>query len=234
MALAPSKILKLTPTVLSMLLPGLFNPAKGIGRVAAAGLSKKGLRGAAFDYPALTDDFYYGNMDGRLTVPDTKTYVDGQETVKPALNVGINRGDAGAALVQTLQQHNKAVANGTESQLSQWWPGQDTKPRIMFNPTSTAVEGVRITTDGKIQVKWLKGSKWYTYKGGDDLRETTEIAKELLTAPSIGRAVARMAWGKYPTKYRHTDSKDLLGPKERDPELGWWGAAHFDPTAIGG
>lgn len=232
MAAAASKILKLSPVLLQMLLPGLFNAQGTVGRFAARGLAKRGLGGAAFDYPALTEDFYYG-QNGTLVDPDTKTWVDGQVTVKPAMNQGINRGDAGAALVQTLQQHNKAVANGTESQLSQWWPGEDRQPRIQFNPTSTAVKGVRITTDGKIQVQFRNGTgKWYSYRGGDDLRETTEAAKELLTAPSIGRAVARMAFGKYPTKYRHTDSKDLLGPKERDPELGWWGAAHYDPTAV--
>ena len=233
MAMSMSKILKLTPAVLQMLLPGFFNPSRGIGRAVASGLSRRKLQGSAFDYPELTEDFYYGNPDGTLTLPDTKTWVDGKETVRPAMNVGINRGDAGAALVQTLQQHNKAVANGTERQLMQWWPGEDTQPRVMFNPTSTAVKGVRITKDNKIQVQFRSGDgKWYTYKGGNDLRETTDIAKELLTAPSIGRAVARMAWGKYPTKYRHTDSKDLLGPKERDPELGWWGSAHYDPTAL--
>lgn len=233
MAVSASKILKLSPVLLQMLLPGMFNARGTVGRYAARGLARRGLAGAAFDYPAMTEDFYYGNPDGTLTLPDTKTWVNGEETVKPAMNVGINRGDAGAALVQTLQQHNKAVANGTESQLVQWWPGKDTKPRVSFNPTSTAVRGVKITPDNKIQVQFRSGTgKWYTYKGGDDLRETTDIAKELLTAPSIGRAVARMAWGKYPTKYRHTDSKDLLGPKERDPELGWWGAAHYDPTAV--
>jgi hypothetical protein len=228
MAVSASKILSLSPTILKMLLPGFFNPAGTVGRYAARGLARKGMAGAAFDYPAMTEDFYYPVIPFAET-----TTVEGQVTKLPALNRDIMRGQAGSALVQTLQQHNRGIADGTEPHLKQWWPGEDKQPRIQFNPSSSAVKSVRITTDNKIQVQFKNGNgKWYTYRGGDDLRETTEAAKDLLTAPSIGRAVARMAFGKYPTRYRHTDSKDLLGPKQQDPELGWWGYEHYDPTAV--
>jgi hypothetical protein len=43
-----------------------------------------------------------------------------------------------------------------------------------------------------------------------------------------------MAFGKYPTKYRHTDSKDLIGKPTYDPQMGWFGKKYYDAEAAGG
>ena len=225
MAVSWKKILELMPSMAQAFLPGLFNPAASLGRAATKSLASGLLKGAALDYPDLPEDFNYP-----ITDPGNETWVDGKKTVKPALNLGVQRGYSKSALVQTLQQHNKGIADGNERSLERWWPGEDTQPRIMFNPNSTAVEGVKITDDGKIQVKWIKGSKWYTYKGGDNLLETTEIARDLLTAPSIGRALVRKG------KLFHTDRKDLLGKPTPAPEseMGWWGREYYDASAAGG
>ena len=73
-------------------------------------------------------------------------------------------------------------------------------------------------------MKWIKGNKWYTYKAGNTLRESSEWAKDLLTAPSIGRALVRKG------HYAHKDSKDLTGKPVADANVGWWGRKHYNPN----
>jgi hypothetical protein len=234
MAVSWKRILDLVPTLVTSVLPGLL-AGGAVSRVAGKAAAKKGLAGAVFDYPPLPGDFNY-----QVTKLSNKTWVTGKdgkphETTLPALNPNIDYANADAALVQTIQGHNQAVRNGTEGTMVQWWPGQDTKPRVAFGPSSSAVRGVKIGKDGKIYIQWHgKNSKWYRYRGGTDLRDTTDIVKSLLTSPSIGRAVARMAFGKYPTKYRHTDSKDLIGKPTYDPQMGWFGKKYYDAEAAGG
>lgn len=230
MAMSWSKILEVLPKLARGMLPGLIVSGSPLARGAEKTLARAGLKGAVWDYPDLPGDFNYP-----ITNPINETWVDGKKTVTPAKNLGVQRGYSKSALVQTLQQHNKGIADGNERSLERWWPGEDTQPRIMFNPNSTAVDGVQIVKDAKtgalkIQVKWIKGSKWYTYNGGDDLLETTEIARDLLTAPSIGRALVRKG------KLFHTDSKDLLGKPTPAPEseIGWWGREYYDAAAAGG
>lgn len=181
---------------------------------AAAG---KKLKGATFTYPEMTNDFYYP------MVTDVKsTVVNGHKTQLPSLNFGIDRANQAAALVQDLGAHNVAVANGNEKDLEQWWPNQDTRPRREIHPTSSAVDGIRINKNGTVSVKFIKGSKWYTYQAGRDIRESSEMAKDLLTSPSIGRALVRKG------KFAHADSKDLTAPKVADPNVGWWGRKYYN------
>jgi hypothetical protein len=200
---------------------GIFRAAgaMGGGGRGRGGIASAVLNGAALDYPELPDDFLYN----RFTDPGNRTTIDGVETVLPAMNSGWDFRNADAALVQTLQAHNRAVANGTEKDLEEWWPGEDSHPRRYIHPRSTAVEGIMLRPDGKIQVKWIKGSKWYTYNGGGDLREATEAVKSLMTAPSIGRALVRngkRAWG---------DSKHVIDKAGHpDPNLGFWGKKHYE------
>jgi hypothetical protein len=214
--------LQLVPGLVTSLLPGLFTPGGALAKAVKGSLSRSGMKGAAFDYPLLTSDFNYP-----INTLVTDTWVNGKKTKLPALNSGLIPANAEAALVQTLQGHNKAVADGTEKDLVQWWPGEDTEPRMQFNPTSSAIEGVRINKDGRIQVKWIKGSKWYTYRGGSDLRNTTDAVKELLTYPSIGRALARGKKGGV-GGFAHADSRDLTGKPKYDPNIYWWGNKYYE------
>ena len=228
MAVSWKRVLDLVPTLVTSVLPGLL-AGGAVSRVAGKAAAKKWLAGAVFDYPEkMPQDFDYP-----ITQLSNKTWVTGKdgkphETVLPGLNPNIDYANADAALVQTIQGHNQAVKNGTEKTMVQWWPGEDNKPRVAFGPASTAISKVIINKDGEIQVQWKGGGKWYTYKNGTDLRDTTDIVKSLLTAPSIGRALCREG------KYKHTDSKDLIGKPTLDPQMGWFGKRYYNPKAAAG
>lgn len=215
MAVSWTKILQMAPQLAMAFLPGMGT----VPSIAKASLPRS-LAGAAYDYPRLTENFVYpfGDKGGTLTS------VDGVKTVLPELNASLDRSNLTAAEMQDLVEHNRAVAEGTEKSLERWWPGEDRKPRRNLNPRSSAVEGIRINKDGTVQVKWYNGSKWYTYKAGKDIRESSSMAKELLSAPSIGRALVRNG------HYAHKDSKDLTGPKVSDSNIGWWGRKYYNPN----
>ena len=219
MALSWSKVLELAPRIAAGLLPGLVSaPVAGAARGA---LGKTILAGGAFTYPEMTSDFtpYSGNIGFGGTV----TTVDGKQTVIPAMNGStIDRSTLNAVLAQTLEQHNKAVQLGNENSLMEWWPGKDTRPRKTVNPVSTAVQGIKINPDNTISIQFRNGKKWYTYKGGSNPREASEAVKDLLTYPSIGRALprkGRKAWG---------DSKHLEDKTGTpDANVGEWGRQHY-------
>lgn len=161
------------------------------------------LKGAALTYPGLTENFVYPIK----YEPDFKTH---------GLNRLLDRDLIFRyPLAQTLEEHNRAVANGTEKLLESWFPGEDTKPRKDFHPSSSAVSDIRIMPDNTIQIRWGGKGKFYTYRGGSNPRESSEIAKELLTAPSIGRALPRKGL------YAHNGKDDRKG--HPDPNIGWWG-----------
>lgn len=231
MAISWSKILELAPRVLLGLLPGLSGAGIG-GRFASSTASRilgaSGMKGAAFDYPKLDRDFWY-DVDNVKDVNTTS--INGRKTVLPALNGNtMSRADINAVLAQSLQEHNRAVQRGNEPDLLEWWPGEDTKPRRTIRPKSTAVDNIIIGDDGEIHIQWKGGrGKWYTYKGGDDIRQTTEFVKDLLTYPSIGRALnrnGRLAWPN--SEHLNSEGKvdDSLG--REDSNIGQWGRDHYE------
>lgn len=230
MAISWSKILELAPRFLMGLLPGMAVGGLG-GRFASSTASKilagSGMKGAAFDYPQLDSDFWY---DVDNVEDQNKTYINGKNTVLPAMNgETMDRDLVNYALAQSLQEHNRAVQRGNEQNLKEWWPGEDNKPRGPLHPKSTAVSGLRITPGGNIQIQWKNGTgKWYTYRGGDDIRQTTEYVKDLMTSPSIGRALNRKGQLAWPNS-RHLNSEgkvdDTLGRMDRN--IGQWGRAHY-------
>ena len=231
MAISWSKILELAPRVLLGLLPGLSGAGLG-GRFASSTASRilgaSGMKGAAFDYPKLDSDFWY-DVDNVKDVNTTS--INGRKTVLPALNGNtMSRADINAVLAQSLQEHNRAVQRGNEPDLIEWWPGEDTKPRRSIRPKSTAVDNIIIGDDGEIHIQWKGGrGKWYTYKGGDDIRQTTEFVKDLLTYPSIGRALnrnGRLAWPN--SEHLNSEGKvdDSLG--REDSNIGQWGRDHYE------
>lgn len=161
------------------------------------------LKGAALTYPGLTENFVYPIE--YVTTPKGR----------PNMNKKLDRNLIFRyPLAQTLEEHNRAVADGTEKQLESWFPGEDTKPRKDFHPSSSAVSDIRIMPDNTIQIRWGGKGKFYTYRGGQNPRESSEIAKELLTAPSIGRALPRNG------KLRHYGRGTKGTP---DANIGWWG-----------
>lgn len=231
MAISWSKILDLAPRFLMGLLPGLAGAGAG-GRFASSAASRiigaAGMKGAAYDYPPLTGDFVY---DVDNVADQNRTSINGKTTILPAMNgYTMDRDSVNYALAQSLQEHNRAVQRGNERSLKEWWPGEDSKPRGPLHPRSTAIDGIMITDDGEIQIQWKNGKgKWYTYRGGDDIRQTTEYVKDLMTSPSIGRALNRKGRKAWPNS-RHLNSEgkvdEALG--QMDSNMGQWGSAHYE------
>lgn len=146
----------------------------------------------ASNYPA-TKDFYY----------DVYYFDDGE----PVENRTLDRAAAQkGARMQTIDEHNRAInkyirpgmdpverrwaiQKGLEEEraLESFW--DDYKPRVPLKAGSSAVSGIRINTDNTISVQFGGKGKWYTYAGGPNRFEASLAAKDLVTAPSIGRAI---------------------------------------------
>ena len=117
-----------------------------------------------------------------------------------------------AGRMQTLEEHNKALSKyidmlppsiranpkkfheailkgqQAEKDLPAYWA--DPKPRREFSVSSSAVSGIRLTPDGRVEVRWAsKPDTWYTFKQYPDNYQASLAAQKLLQAPSIGRAV---------------------------------------------
>lgn len=147
---------------------------------------------AARSYPG-TKDFYY----------DVYYFDDGE----PVNNRTLDRAAAqNGARMQTIDEHNRAInkyirpgmdpverrwaiQKGLEEEraLESFW--DDSKPRVKLKAGSSAVSGIRINTDNTISVQFGGKGKWYTYAGGPNRFEASLAAKDLVTAPSIGRAI---------------------------------------------
>lgn len=120
-----------------------------------------------------------------------------------------------ASRMQTLDEHNKALTafirpgmnqaqladaivkgKQLEQNLLPFW--DDSKPRKEYHPTSSAVQAIRLTPDGRIQVMWrakpnkkgeTKAPKWYSYKIHKDPQEASMAMRRLMTSGSLGRSV---------------------------------------------
>lgn len=150
-------------------------------------------------------------------------------------------------LMQTLDEHNqaltqfvrpgmdpvtlhKAIMAGQEAEkrLKKFWDesSADGTERAKFTVSSSAVSGIRITPDGRVQVKWAKPSKknpsgWYTFKQYDNTYDASKAAQRLMdpnVTPSIGRAV-------YPVVSRNIT--------KRKNGLGDWNEFNYDPAFAG-
>ena len=173
----------------------------GVGRRATV---SDVLKGAALTYPGLTQEFVYP----MVYQPDAGGFANDNRDIDRSAAIAY-------PLAQTLEEHNAAVARGDEKLLESWWPGTDTKPRANFHPSSSAVSDVKIMPDNTIQIRFGGKGKFYTYRGGSNPRESSLIAKDLLTAPSIGRALVRNG------HMRHNGKSDREGTP--DANIGWWG-----------
>lgn len=90
-------------------------------------------------------------------------------------------------------QMKEALRRGKEYEqsLPQWW--DDDRPRKNFTPSSSAVSGIRITPDNRIQIRFGKGSKWYSYRGGETPGAAANEVQKLIgkRGQSIGQNLVR-------------------------------------------
>ena len=114
----------------------------------------------------------------------------------------------------TPKQQRLALNQGLqeEKNLPQFW--NESKSRRPFSVSSSAVSGIRLTPDARIEVQWKNKPTWYTFKQYPNTYEASKAAQELLKADSIGRAV-------YPIRSRN------IKPTS---DLGWWNYPNYDPS----
>lgn len=133
-----------------------------------------------------------------------------------------------AGRMQTLEEHNDAIKKyirpgmkpkelraaielgiADEKRLPQFW--NESESRRPFKVSSSAVTGIRLTPDARIQVQWKGNPTWYTFQQYPNTQEASLAAQELLKADSIGRAV-------YPVVSRNVNN----------PLLGSWNRKNYD------
>lgn len=140
---------------------------------------------------------------------------------------------AEAGRMQTLDEHNDAIQKYVrllppgadpktvraalhrgleeEKNLAAFW--NESKSRRPFSVSSSAVTGIRLTPDARIEVQWKGKPTWYTFKQYPNTQEASLAAQELLKSDSIGRAV-------WPVVSRP--------PKNPNPLLGEFNMANYD------
>lgn len=134
-----------------------------------------------------------------------------------------------AGRMQSLDEHNKAITKYVrpgmdpktlraalhrgleeEKNLAAFW--NESNSRRPFSVSSSAVTGIRLTPDARIEVQWKGKPTWYTFRQFGDTHEASLAAQQLLQADSIGRAV-------YPVVSRKL--------KKASPGLGYWNRENY-------
>ena len=137
-----------------------------------------------------------------------------------------------AGAMQELGEHNKAITQflrpgmnpkeerialqrglEAEKNMPAFW--NESKSRRPFSVSSSAVTGIRLTPDARIEVQWKSSPKWYTFKSYGDTRTASLAAQELLKADSIGRAVMPFQRKGKPINFRF-------------PDVAWWNRKNYD------
>ena len=121
-------------------------------------------------------------------------------------------GKADSAIIQDADE---------EKNLPQFW--NESKSRRRFSVSSSAVNGIRLTPDGRVEVSWQSNpAKWYTFKQYPDVQKASLAAQKLLMEDSIGRAVAP-----FQRKGKLIKYKDPIMNGTR------WNTVNYDPAFAG-
>lgn len=190
----------------------LFNIILGMGMGGAArgGISLSFVPSVASGMPASAETFAAKNYPTEFA-PDAFHIYDVEHHPSETANQN-SLGKAYmdtidiAGKMQTLDEHNKAITKfvrpgmnpqqlrqalnmglEAEKHLPAFW--NESKSRIPFKVSSSAVSGIRLTPDARIEVRWGSSPKWYTFKEYPDTQQASLAAQQLLQADSIGRSV---------------------------------------------
>lgn len=122
---------------------------------------------------------------------------------------------------RTPKEMHVALMRGAEKEkeLPQFW--DESKPREPFSVSSSAVSGIRLTPDARIEVQWGTSPKWYTFKEYPNTYEASLAAQKLLKADSIGRAVM---------PYQRNGK--LLKFKNKGVDYSWWNRPNYDGAMV--
>lgn len=117
----------------------------------------------------------------------------------------------------TPQQERLALQQGLqeEKNLPQFW--NESSSRRPFSVSSSAVSGIRLTPDARVEVQWKSSPKWYTFKAYPNTHDASIAAQELLKADSIGRAVMPFQRKGVPLKFKN-------------PDVTWWNRKNYDAS----
>lgn len=181
----------------------------GIGGAARGGISLSFVPSVASGMPASAETFAAKNYPTEFA-PDAfhiydTSYIPGKANLN-SLGKAYDGIISEAGRMQTLDEHNKAITKfvrpgmnpqqlrqalnmglEAEKHLPAFW--NESKSRIPFKVSSSAVSGIRLTPDARIEVRWGTSPKWYSYKQYPDTQQASLAAQQLLQADSIGRAV---------------------------------------------
>lgn len=174
-----------------------------------------------------------------------KFHVTRTQPANGAHNAALNQAASDASKMQELEYHNNAIFRHLrpgmtqkeaheaikrgfreEKDLPEYW--DDLLPRREMNVRSDAVHAIRITPDGRIEVKWRgKPSKtnpsgWYTFRQFPDTHAASLAAKELITSGSLGRAVMPYQRKGKPLKF-----------KNKSVHYSWWNRRNYDGAFAG-
>lgn len=192
------KVLRAAASMMANMVLAGMSPVTGrlVGRSLGTGTATRILEGAApgtvSDYPK-PNKFIY-NVDYVPGAPQNNAAYKGNPNPR-------------AMRMQTIQEHNRAlnkyirpgmspmelraaIENGKEEEqkLDSFWT-DDSRPRSNVRSSSSAVSDVHINPDGTLSVRFGGKGNWYTYRGGADPFEAAMAAHDLVTAPSLGRAI---------------------------------------------
>lgn len=139
-----------------------------------------------------------------------------------------------AGIMQTKEAHNAALTKylrqgmnpaqqylaiqkgrEEEKQLPQFW--NESYSRLPFQVSSSAVNGIRITPGGAVEVRWKSSPKWYVFQQFPDTYQASKAAQELLKADSIGRAVMPFQRKGKPLKFKDDAS-----------DHSWWNKKYYN------
>lgn len=189
------KVLRAAASMMAGMILGGMSPV--VGRSIGTGTATRILEGSAS-----------GTVAG-YPKPNEFTYdVDYVATSGPQNNAEYKRNPNPRAMrMQTIQEHNRAlnkyirpgmsplelraaIEKGREEErkLDSFWT-DDSRPRRPVRSSSSAVSNVVINTDGTLSIRFRDKGNWYTYRGGADPYEAAMAAHDLVTAPSLGKAI---------------------------------------------
>lgn len=192
------KVLRAAAQMMAGMILGGMSPVVGRlgGRSIGTGTATRILEGAASgtvaDYPK-PNKFIY-DVDYVAGAPQNNAAYKGNPNPR-------------AMRMQTIQEHNRAlnkyirpgmnplelraaIEKGKEEErnLDSFWT-DDSRPRRNVRSSSSAVSDVVINTDGTLSIRFRDKGNWYTYRGGADPYEAAMAAHDLVTAPSLGKAI---------------------------------------------